>query len=125
MAINGIWLKRQQLRILLPGMAKLLPFIGDPWHSRQRSTHFRGPLAAADDDSVTVIIELTGRAGFERGEERYSDMASGYSGQGFFAFAETEGGLECCAQHRLWGLGHWFSREMTEAIASMAAVNLF
>src|SRR5947207_3362438 len=74
-AIDDKRFAREKLSILLSRMSELLPFVRDARHARKRSTHYGRTLFAANDNAVTIIIQLADCAIFKRGKESDRDAA--------------------------------------------------
>ena len=63
-------------RVLGLRVPELVLFVADAGHSRQRTAHLVRALAAADHDSVAVVIELAGVAPFKRRKKCDGCMAA-------------------------------------------------
>ena len=119
MSKNHVRFERDEAGIGHAGMLILIPLVQDARHPRQRSTHPAGPLQAAHDDSVAVIVERA---------DRHSSIAP----KNVTAMALSSSRLErflrrqgCCCfsrspDHRFRRRPSVLPRKIPEAVAGMA-----
>src|SRR6185312_11452237 len=124
MAMNHVWFPRQELAVGKSRMAEqpeLAPYTGHSW---QRSAHHAWTLAAAHNDSVTVIVQLAHGALFKFREEGHSDVAAIHKCVGCIAIRKFMCREQCGSKHGFRRGILLFGRKIPEAVASMALINV-